>query len=517
MGKVYCCAASCSNFSGKVKDGRTVSLHRFPANSKISKIWEQRVKCFRKNFNLKPATRLCSEHFEGKSGPSESSQLPSIFPQKVFKTNRVGDNAICTPQVEEFLTDHVDVVGTTENESDFLESERECENSLCLNASFSETYTSVLMHDYGGSISEEHISTSINKEVQTDDVVILTTEEFSRYTLKSDPSVKNTCDAGVQCKLPNIAIEDIKDNDEEVMFYTGFPSFLTFMLAFDTIKSLAENMSYWRGQNSSGEKQYQRKNSKKPGPGRKLRLIDEFLMVFIRLRLGLLEGDLARRFNISVTTCCNIWRTWVQFLDQELVPVLLFWPSKDAVVDNMPAQFKRRYPKTRVILDCTEIRTETPKSTKAKSLLYSNYKSHMTWKVLVGITPAGVASFVSPCYAGSVSDKKITELSKIVDLCEEDDAIMVDKGFLISDLTTPRKIHLIIPPFLSKKRKFSRREVLETRRIANLRIHVERQMSRIKLFRILNGVMPLSSADTASSVFRICTAVTTFYPPLVQG
>ena len=41
-----------------------------------------------------------------------------------------------------------------------------------------------------------------------------------------------------------------------------------------------------------------------------------------------------------------------------------------------------------------------------------------------------------------------------LDICEEGDAIMADKGFLISDLCTPRGVSLIIPPF-RKKRKDS--------------------------------------------------------------
>lgn len=49
--------------------------------------------------------------------------------------------------------------------------------------------------------------------------------------------------------------------------------------------------------------------------------------------------------------------------------------------------------------------------------------------------------------AGSVSDKVITRKSNPLDLWETGDEIMVDKGFLISDLTTARGVNLIIPPF----------------------------------------------------------------------
>ena len=41
--------------------------------------------------------------------------------------------------------------------------------------------------------------------------------------------------------------------------------------------------------------------------------------------------------------------------------------------------------------------------------------------------------------------------------------VMADKGFLISDLLTPKGVALVIPPFKRKNR-----------------IHVEREMERIK-------------------------------------
>ena len=70
-----------------------------------------------------------------------------------------------------------------------------------------------------------------------------------------------------------------------------------------------------------------------------------------------------------------------------------------------------------------------------------------------------------------------------LDICKEGDAIMADKGFLISDLCTPRGVSLIIPPFKKEKKRFLPHEVEATKTIANLRIHVEREMERIKNFR----------------------------------
>jgi len=50
-----------------------------------------------------------------------------------------------------------------------------------------------------------------------------------------------------------------------------------------------DKLKYWQGKDSLKEKSYLTDEGKqKPGPQRKLRLIDEFLMVMMRLRLGLL-------------------------------------------------------------------------------------------------------------------------------------------------------------------------------------------------------------------------------------
>ena len=46
---------------------------------------------------------------------------------------------------------------------------------------------------------------------------------------------------------------------------------------------------------------------------------------------------------------------------------------------------------------------------KARAITWSNYKHHNTVKVLLGITPKGVISFVSDSWGGCVSDKHLTE------------------------------------------------------------------------------------------------------------
>ena len=63
---------------------------------------------------------------------------------------------------------------------------------------------------------------------------------------------------------------------------------------------------------------------------------------------------------------------------------------------------------------------------------------------------------------------------------------MADKGFDIAEYLIPRGVNLNIPPFLRGAEQFTHKELVENRRIASLRIHVERAMERIKNFHIFD-------------------------------
>ncbi len=88
----------------------------------------------------------------------------------------------------------------------------------------------------------------------------------------------------------------------------------------------------------------------------------------------------------------------------------------------------------------------------------------------------------------------------ILNLLEAGDSVMADKGFDIEDLI-PIGAKLNIPPFLRGKTQFDAKELIETRRIASLRIHVERAMERIKNFHIFDRTLPVSLTDIADRMF----------------
>ena len=57
--------------------------------------------------------------------------------------------------------------------------------------------------------------------------------------------------------------------------------------------------------------------------------------------------------------------------------------------------------------------------------------------------------------------------------------------------------------------------MLFLRQIAKLRIHVERAIGRIKQYRILSSIVPLTLVNSIDSIWGICCALSLFHPPLV--
>lgn len=89
---------------------------------------------------------------------------------------------------------------------------------------------------------------------------------------------------------------------------------------------------------------------------------------------------------------------------------------------------------------------------------------------MIAISPSGAISFVTDLFGGNISDKELTSRCGLLDLLEDGDSVMADKGFNIADLLNARSVTLNIPPKLvDPSGQFQKLTVLKHKELLQLR------------------------------------------------
>ena len=106
-----------------------------------------------------------------------------------------------------------------------------------------------------------------------------------------------------------------------------------------------------------------------------------------------------------------------------------------------------------------------------------------------------------------------------------------DRGFrLRDDFATKKNVELVIPAFTRGKPQLSGEEVENSRKIANVRIHIERVIGLLRRrFTILAGVMPIKLVQSAvlesrgneiatcDKIVRVCASLVNLSDPIVRN
>ncbi|XP_014678536.1 PREDICTED: uncharacterized protein LOC106818335 [Priapulus caudatus] len=309
----------------------------------------------------------------------------------------------------------------------------------------------------------------------------------------------------------------VTSDNEKVRLYTGLPNAGSFTDLYRHLLSQARHLVYWKGVVKVVTKVPRKfkKVPQKPGPKRKLSIKDEMLMTLMKLRLGLGNDFLGDIFLVSPALCSQVLNTWIKFLAYELKP-LIYWPAKEVVLRTLPDAYKTFAPKLRCIIDCTEMFIDRPRDMEMQGHTYSDYKRHNTLKFLVAIAPNGAISYISEAWGGRASDRFIVQESGFLDLIEPTDEVMADRGFPIKSDLVMKMARLIIPPPGQGAEQMTPEGVLRTKVVANMRIHVERAIGRLKYFQILKQTLPISLTPLANDIVTICAGIVNLLPPLVK-
>lgn len=260
-----------------------------------------------------------------------------------------------------------------------------------------------------------------------------------------------------------------KDDDEKVLFYTGLPTWKLLLCLYNFVSGFLSQSSRCM-----------------------LSPFQRLILTLMRMRLNLSGKDLAYRFGgIHEATVSRIFIQMMDILHSRLCP-LIHWPEREALLKTMPMDFRKNCPACAVIIDCFEIFIDRASNPLARAQTYSSYKHHNTVKYLIGITPQGSVSFISDGWGGRVSDKHLTEECGLLEKLTPGDVILADRGFDIQESVGLYCARVKIPAFTKGKKQLSGIEVEQTRKIANVRIHVERVIGNIrKKYGILSATQPI--------------------------
>lgn len=470
--RLHCCVPLCNGDSRYSED---LSFHRFPKEASLRKQWIIKIRRDEgPYFTITSNTRVCSTHFlesdfrpPNKSGKRllRAGVVPSVFNWRGKMKQR------------RQMIRMVDSYSRTESED---EADRPEFTADPLEAEPFEVGSSAVTSD-AESESLQAAYKAAQREIES---------------LKAQIAA---------LKIHKFGLERFSSDNESIRLYTGFLSYQHFYNFYHFVEPSAQHMNYVY---SAGLQ------ANRPS-ARTMLLIDELFLFLVRIRLCLFEQDLADRFLLSISTVSRKITTWANYL-YFLLGTQPVWASRQQINECMPQAFKELYPATRVIIDCTELYVQTPSSLLLQSQLYSSYKSNTTLKGLIGIAPHGAVTFVSSLYTGSISDKEITRCCGLLDLLEENDSVMADKGFDIEDILLKKKVKLNIPPYLQSKGQFSIREATDTKKIAKLRIHVERAIRRVKEYHIFDWCIPLNMMGSINQIYTVVCLLTNFQGALIK-
>jgi len=160
-----------------------------------------------------------------------------------------------------------------------------------------------------------------------------------------------------------------------------------------------------------------------------LSIEDQVLTCLMKLRQNYPNLHLGEIVGVSTRTISNIVFTFIHLLHRLLFKdCMSSVPSRMKTASSLPESFSI-FPNCRMILDCTDIKTAAPRPMDEQKLTYSSYRGMNSFKVLIGVAPNAVVTFVSKLCTGSVSDTAIVQDSGVLNVFEPGDSILIDKEF----------------------------------------------------------------------------------------
>lgn len=243
------------------------------------------------------------------------------------------------------------------------------------------------------------------------------------------------------------------------------------------------------------------------------------LITLRKIRLNETFKVLGDHFDLSRQVVGKIFNTSVKLMAREMNHFISF-SSSYGLLMNMPPAFRLRYNNVRSIIDCFEVEIQKPKKATKQARSWSSYKNGNTVKFLISIEPDGKINYVSLGFGGKTSDIRIIKKSKFLKKLKAGWAVMADRGFKgIEKELNNINCTLIRPPSAVSDKQMTEKEVSETKKIASLRIHVERTIRRVREFKILkqHSVIEHNLVNSVNDIVKIVCGLVNLQSGIIKS
>ena len=513
-GGQYCSAVGCNN-SGYRDGPRGVKFYRYPKESSRRQKWILRVNRTEPNGSLwKPSTnaRLCSDHFvSGKKSdePDDPDYEPSIFTTGHVKPKNPSDLArfdrrkrrhddserkLSKTQVPVEETVRLQVperVSVGEDTYEANDQSFACQENISDKGSSTDTADE--LGDEGGGGPERGETEAVEACQEPAQRPRPITLDYGTQTLKAHDPKSLGCQTERKITINRATNTDrMKEKKKSnALPITSFPDRQHFAFT-GTHKPVFQFLLYRIGDKIADDP-------------KSLKREDKLALVLVKLKMNVRFVNLAAMFDIGKDRVRKVFNQGLLAL-KSTVECFIIWFDKGTIRARLPRDFRLLYPKTRAIIDCSEVECFTPNDPDLKVKLYSQYKKRFTMKYLIACAPSGEITFVSKMFGGRTTDTEICNKSGFVHLIESGDGILGDKGFPEFDTSVAQKGGvLVMPPFKQSEKgfQFTERQTEEAYKIARVRIHVERAINRMKNFQILEYVY----ADMREQIDNVLLAI----------
>ncbi|KAJ8665163.1 hypothetical protein QAD02_006825 [Eretmocerus hayati] len=454
MSKATCCVVNCSNSGRNSK----CLFFKFPISEskrEQRRLWIAAVK--RKNVDgspwmPKPHDRICSAHYfdnDKSDDPQSPSYVPTVFPP-VYPTKKIDSKAAARRFKRLKDRSHTNVLKLA---------------TLSLQSS-SSIMCSTSSHEDSTQVAQDPHSVEMLEMKLTVDQECQVSFDVNEPQVPSSSFFVYRCDQGSHSNVEiqtDIIINQKVTNDQGVGTDSSEPIQTEVELGFKGTQSISQEKQLLdlAGVSTDTFNTLLGRTKHLLDNKWKVKRQDRLLLFLMKLKTGLTFSALSALFLIDRKTVSRIFFQMLEHLVYSTKD-FISWPSRDVVQDTMPKCFKDKYSSTRVIIDCTEFRMDIPSQIDERVWCYSHYKHGFTIKLLVCITPGGYICFRSKAAGGRMSDSQLTIDSGLLDLLEEGDVVLADKGFpeikTVVD-ASGKKVLVVMPLFFVIKRNLLKKKL----------------------------------------------------------